>query len=115
MHVEERDFKGYAEGKEAVNQLGFLTREREKTKRLLIGAAFILFIVAALVMVFAPSDKQNLAYALGAALLVMSFGAIGAAQFSFKLPGVSVQTNDPPPKTMGNFTETPKRHEDIRR
>jgi hypothetical protein len=93
MEIEERDFKGYARGEQAVNELAILTREREKTKRLLIGAAFALFIVAALVIVFAPSDKQNLAYALGAALLVMSLGAIGAAQFSFKLPGVSLHTN----------------------
>jgi hypothetical protein len=78
---------------EAIKQLTVLTREGEKTKRLLIGAAFVLFIVAALVMVFLPSDKQNLSYALGATLLVMSLGAIGAAQFSFKLPGICVQTN----------------------
>jgi|GEM_PF-4368022 len=46
-----------------------------------------------LVVVFAPADKQNLSYALGAALVVMALGTIGVSQFAIKLPGVSVETN----------------------
>jgi hypothetical protein len=70
-----------------------IVREREKTKRLLIGAACLFFVVAALVVVFAPTGKENLAYILGAALVIMALGAIGAAHFRFKLlGGIDVDT-----------------------
>ena len=94
MNIQDGDFEGGASGREAVETLGQVVSEREKTKRLLIGASCLFFIIAALVVVFAPTDKQNLAYALGAALVVMALGAIGASRFKLKLPGVSVETNN---------------------
>jgi hypothetical protein len=94
LDVRNGDFVGGASGREAVELLGRVLAEREKTKRLLIGAACLFFLAGSLVVVFAPPSKQGLAYALGSALVVMALGAIGASRFSFKLPGVSVETND---------------------
>lgn len=95
MHVDEPHFRGSASGKEAVDALSNLIREREKTKRLLIAVALVLFVVAALVVVFAPEGREGLAYILGGALLVIALGAIGASQFKFRVPGVVVETNVP--------------------
>lgn len=92
MFVQERGFRGQATG-DAVETLAIVVAEREKTKRLLIGAACLLFTIASLVVVFAPPAKQGLAYALGAVLVVIALGAIGAAQFKFKMPGVSIETH----------------------
>jgi drug/metabolite transporter (DMT)-like permease len=97
---------GLARGREAVSALTSLLLQREKTKRLLIGAACVFFIVAALVVVFAPPEKQGLAYALGAALVVVALGAIGASQFKFKLPGVVVETGG----ADGEVKHIPARH-----
>ena len=93
MDVRDGDFQGGASGNVAVETLGQVLAEREKTKRLLIGAACLFFVIAALVIVFAPAEKQNLAYLLGAALMIMALGAIGASRFKFKIPGVIVETN----------------------
>ncbi len=94
MHIQEPGFNAGAAGSEAIKQLAQVATAREKTKRLLIGAACTLFCVSALVVVFAPPEKEGLAYVLGAALLVVALGAIGASQFKFKIPGVSVETNN---------------------
>jgi len=91
MEVSDGGFNGKATGS-AVDLFAKVLLQREQTKRLLIGAACLFFIVASLVVVFAPAAKQGLAYVLGAALVVMALGAIGAAQFKLKLPGVSVET-----------------------
>ncbi len=93
MHVEEPGFRGIAEGREAIAQLGGLALQREKTKRLLICAACLFFAIAAVVVVFAPPEKEKLAYVLGVALVVMALEPSGAAQFRFKLPGVVVSTD----------------------
>jgi hypothetical protein len=106
MEIRERDFEGLATGAEAVQGLGQLAKEREKTKRLLIGAACLLFTIAALVVVFAPTGRENLSYVLGAALLVVSLGAIGAAQFKFRVPGVLVETGSSLPPTSLRHNET---------
>ena len=93
MDVRDGDFQGGASGNLAVETLGQVLAEREKTKRLLISAACLFFVIAALVIVFSPPEKQNLAYLLGAALMIMALGAIGASRFKLKLPGVNVETN----------------------
>jgi hypothetical protein len=92
MNVDDGQFSGRASGQSAVDALTQIALERERTRRLLIGAACLFFVVAALVMVFAPPEKQTLGYALGAVMVVVALGAIGASQFHFKLPGISVQT-----------------------
>ena len=73
-------FVGPAIGEGAVGALAHFFAERKKTKRLPIGAACLFFIVAALVIVFAPPGKQALAYALGSALVGVAIGAIGASR-----------------------------------
>jgi len=91
MEVSDGGFNGKATGS-AVDIFAKVLLQREQTKRLLIGAACLFFIVASLVVVFAPAAKQGLAYVLGAALVVMALGAIGAAQFKLKVPGISIET-----------------------
>ena len=93
MDIRDGDFQGGASGNVAVETLGQVLAEREKTKRLLISAACLLFIVAALVIVFAPAEKQSLANVLGAALMILSLGAIGASRFIIKIPGITIETN----------------------
>lgn len=92
MDVSDGGFRGGASGREAVAELGSLLREREKTKRLLIAAACALFIVAATVIVFAPAGKETASIILGVVLLIFAFGAVGAAAFKIKAPGIEVST-----------------------
>lgn len=92
MNIKEKDFSANASGIEAVEELGNIAKEREKTKRLLIGASCRFFAIGAIVFVFAPQGKETLGNIIGAALIIMALGAIGAAQFRFKLPGIEVDT-----------------------
>ena len=85
MLIRERDFSGHATGG-AVAQLSALMKEREKTKRLLIGAAGLLFIVGAVVLVFAPQGRETISVILGGVLIVFALGAIGAATFKCDFP-----------------------------
>lgn len=95
MKIIDREFEGDASGETAVTELGALAREREKTKRVLIGAACLFVIVAALVSTFSPVEKEKVAYSIGIALVVMAIGAIGAAQFSLRLPsGFRIDTRE---------------------
>ena len=94
MQIKEPRFSAVAKGDHAVSQLASLAVEREKTRRLLIGAACVLFVVASLVMVFSPNGRESASYILGAVLIVMALGAIGASHFKFSLPGVEVEGHD---------------------
>jgi hypothetical protein len=91
MDIKDGEFQGGASGA-GVTTLGQVMIEREKTKRLLIGASCVFLIIAALVLVFAPAEKQQLSYILGAALLLMAMGAIGATRFKITVPGISIDT-----------------------
>lgn len=93
MHIEDGQFLGQATGG-AVDDLRQVLLEREKTRRLLIGAACLLFVVAALVVIFAPNGKQSMANVLGGALLVIALGAIGVAQFRLKAAGIELAAGD---------------------
>lgn len=86
MEIKDKDFSLNAVGSKAVDEAGKLAREREKTKRLLIGAACLFLIVAALIVIFAPAGKENIAYFIGAALLIMALGAIGVTRFDINIP-----------------------------
>ena len=68
-------------------------REREKTRRFLLAAGCAFFVVAALILVFAPPDKAILAYVSGAVLVILALGSIGVAQFRLKLPGIYLDTH----------------------
>jgi hypothetical protein len=108
MVINDGGFRGGASGTTAVTELGTIAREREKTKRMLIGAACLFFAIAALIVVFAPSGREKLAYILGAALLVMALGAIGAAQFRLKVPGVEVDTRLNQPENAKPTKDMPR-------
>jgi len=112
MHLQDRDFHGAASGKRAVEELGTIAREKEKTKRLLIGAACLFVIVASLVITFSPVEKEKQGYAIGAALIVMALGAIGATQFRVKGPGgIEVDTRTQP---LGSLQQ-PESNESVSR
>src|SRR5438445_12368240 len=101
MSVKDEDFEGYAEGGGAIDGLARFARdrmfEREKTKRPLIGAVCVLTIFAALSMLFAPQGREQVGYIIGAVLLVIALGAIGASKFILKLPGVQLDTRNQAP------------------
>lgn len=75
-------------------------RQKEKTKRILIIGEFCLVAFAVSIMVFAPNEKEKVAYIVGAILLVLALGAIGASRFVFKFFGISVDTK-------ANLTSSP--------
>lgn len=102
MDIKDGEFQGGASGA-GVTTLGQVMIEREKTKRLLIGASCVFLIIAALLLVFAPAEKQQLSYILGAALLLMAMGAIGATRFKITVPGISIDTQ----ASAGQTTEKP--------
>ncbi|MFM7875967.1 MAG: hypothetical protein ACKO8M_05465 [Microcystis panniformis] len=98
MDIRESDFSASATGLESVNALADLARERlrerEKTRRLLIFVASVAFMVGALIITFAPADKQQVAYVIGAVLMIFALGAIGSSQFTLKMLGVEVSAKD---------------------
>ena len=64
----------------------------EKTKRLLIIVEFLLVVFAASAMLFAPNEKEKVTYIIGAILLVLALGIIGASKFVIKFFGLTVET-----------------------
>ena len=98
MKVEEDDFRAKASGSNAVNKLADFTtermREKEKTKRLLIVIVFVLMLFGILIILFAPPEREAMAYVFGAILLVLSLGVIGAQKFVFKFFGITVDTTE---------------------
>ena len=79
---------------QALNLASVYLSERERTKRLLVGAACLFFLVAALLVVFAPEEKETLANVCGVALVVMALGAIGVSKFRLKMPGIELDTRE---------------------
>src|SRR5262245_51912213 len=93
--IEEPGFRGNATGEAPVRQLLEYTtvrlRELEKTRRLLLGTTAVLVLLAATIAVFAPEGRERVGYAISAVLVVLAMGAVGAAQFKFKMPGVDLE------------------------
>jgi hypothetical protein len=98
MELRDDDFEARASGNNAVNNLTGLAseriREKEKTKRLLIIVDFLLVALALLILIFTPPEKETLGYIIGAALLILALGAIGARNFVFEMFGISVDTRN---------------------
>jgi hypothetical protein len=96
MKLREDDFSANARGRDAVNNLSNFAverlRQKEKTKRILIIGEFLLVAFAVSIMLFAPNEKEKVAYIIGAILLVLALGAIGANKFVFKFFGITVDT-----------------------
>ena len=100
MEIRDGDYvvrTGPGARQQALDHVSSRHREREKTKRLLIGAACFLFVVATFIIVFAPAGKEKYAYILGAVMIIISLGAIGAVKFHLKLPFVDIDTRDSKP------------------
>jgi len=97
-------FSAEAKGMGGVSNLREIAMERlrqkEKTKRTLIIGEFSLVAFAVSIMVFAPNEKERIGYIVGAILLVLALGAIGASRFVFKFFGISVDTKN-------NLTSSP--------
>ncbi len=68
--------------------------EIEKTKRISIMIAAALLILAVVVFVFSPAEKQTLSYWVGASLLVISTGAVGYKTLWFKSKTVEISIKD---------------------
>ncbi len=81
---------GRASGAAAVEAPARILHEKEKTRRLLIGAACFFLCVAALIVIFAQDGKQTMSYIVGVAFLITALGAVGVAQFKVSVPGISV-------------------------
>jgi len=90
---------------QALNLAGVYLAERERTKRLLVGAACLFLIVAALLVVFAREEREILANVCGVALVVMALGAIGVSKFRLKLPGIELDTRENRSDTQTEDTE----------
>ena len=85
---------GKASGQKAVTELGRIMSEREKYKRLMLFSFVILWVIAVLVPVFAPKDRVNVSLLASGALIILSFGIIGAKNFIFKALGLSIKVSD---------------------
>ena len=98
MEIKDDDFQASASGQTAVDTLGELARERlrqrETTKRLLIGAVTLLFIFAGVIMLFAPEGRQQIGYIIGVVLVILALGAIGASKFVLQVPGIHLNTTN---------------------
>ena len=79
---------------QALNLAGIYLAERERTKRLFVGAACLFLIVAALLVVFAPEQRNELANACGGVLVLLALSAIGVSKFKLKLPGIEIDTRE---------------------
>jgi hypothetical protein len=58
------------------------------------GISAMAFLVGAIIITFAPADKQYAAYILGAVLIIFALGSIGALQLVLKMLGVEVSARD---------------------
>ena len=108
MEITEKEFKGRASGKTAVEELGDYAKARmaelEKTKRLLIVVVAILMVCSSAIFVFAPENKNTVATIMGSVLLVMALGAVGVSKFLLKTPFGTIDTSGKAPTPEGSGT-----------
>jgi len=99
MHYNDDLINGKASGR-AVNVFGRLiaakVAEAEKTKRLVLAAVVFLWILAILVLVFAPDGRETLSIFASSVLVILSLGVIGVRRFYFKGAGIEVSANEDP-------------------
>lgn len=86
------DDTGRASGRDAVEGLGKIAIQREKTRRLLLLSSVVLVLLGSAVILFAPAEKQFASHIIAGVLLVFSLGAVGASSFKIKLPGIEVSS-----------------------
>lgn len=76
---------------EETKRLLTVHQELEKTKRLLIVIAAVCLIAGAIIVTFAPNDKEKVSYILAVALLILPLGAIGIQEFRIRTLGINVE------------------------
>lgn len=92
MHL---DGFGSAKGEKAIDKIGELALEREKTRRMTLVVAAVLLMFGCSALLYCPNDKKMEGIIVGAVMIVLSLGAIGASAFRVKLPHVEiVSTNN---------------------
>ena len=64
--------------------------ELERTKRLLIIVAAICVLAGSVLIVFAPTGKEGVSYAIAAVLAVLSLGAVGIQEFRIRTVGTEI-------------------------
>lgn len=98
MEVKDKDFSVKSVGEKAVESNTQITlrriAEKEKTRRLLIIISAFMVIIAALIMVYGPDERQGANMIIGIVLLVFAMGSIGASQFVIKGGGFEVGTKE---------------------
>ncbi|MCI5194383.1 MAG: hypothetical protein D3915_14860 [Candidatus Electrothrix sp. AU1_5] len=63
--------------------------EQAKNKRIGLVLAFLLILLAALLILFAPEGRETLSYWIGAALVIFSAGALGFGRVWGKAANIS--------------------------
>jgi len=98
MEVQDKDFNVKSVGEKAVESATQITLRRiaetEKTRRLLIIISAFMVIIAALIMVFGPENRQGSNMIIGIVLLVFAMGSIGVSHFVIKGGGFEVGTKE---------------------
>jgi hypothetical protein len=65
----------FVENRTALHQ--YIIKQRQITKRFTLSLAAFLLVAAAVLMLFAPEGREVLSYSIGAALVLISAGAMG--------------------------------------
>lgn len=82
MHINDT---GSASGDRAVQMLGEITIQREKTRRISLLISLILGILLSLILVFAPEGRETISYIVSGIMGILSLGCLGYSSIGFKL------------------------------
>lgn len=82
MHINDT---GSASGEKAVEMLGEITIQREKTRRISLLISLILGIFISLILVFAPEGKETISYIVSGIMGIISLGCLGYSSIGFKM------------------------------
>lgn len=76
---------GSASGDKAVEMLGEITIQREKTKRVSLLISLVLGMFISIILVFAPEGKEHISYIVSGIMGVVCLGCLGYSSIGFKL------------------------------
>lgn len=82
MHINDT---GSASGEKAVEMLGEIAIQREKTRRISLLISLILGILISLILVFAPEGKETVSYIVSGIMGIISLGCLGYSSIGFKM------------------------------
>jgi MFS-type transporter involved in bile tolerance (Atg22 family) len=69
-------------------------REQSRVRMLGFGISAVMFIVSAIILTFAPPEKEALAYALAGVLIIVAAGVAGFSVVRIKALGLSLGQGD---------------------